>query len=101
MRDAPPFIGGDVRRGVVAAPNYFESHPDINELADLAKDDLITFSNFGLESRSFAPPKDSSIPRTAHFAPRYLVNSVRAAAGTDASRSFFRAPSRRLCPFIY
>ncbi|MES0059539.1 LysR family transcriptional regulator [Mesorhizobium sp. M0025] len=77
-------IGGDVRRVVVAAPKYLESHPDIKELPDLAKHDLIAFSNFGLESWSFAPPQDSSIPRTVHFAPRYLVNSVRAAASSAA-----------------
>ncbi|MBY3496916.1 LysR family transcriptional regulator [Rhizobium laguerreae] len=77
-------IGGDVRRVVVAAPEYLETHPAIDELSDLAKHDLIAFSNFGLESWSFAPAEGSSVPRTVHFAPRYLVNSVRAAAASAA-----------------
>ncbi|MDQ0324004.1 DNA-binding transcriptional LysR family regulator [Pararhizobium capsulatum DSM 1112] len=77
-------IGGDVRRVVVAAPQYLEHHSAINEPSDLSRHDLIAFSNFGLESWSFAPVKDASIPRTVHFSPRYLVNSVRAAAASAA-----------------
>ncbi|MGO8658813.1 LysR family transcriptional regulator, partial [Rhizobium ruizarguesonis] len=51
---------------------------------DLSRHDLIAFSNFGLESWSFAPAKGTSVPRTVHFTPRYLVNSVRAAAASAA-----------------
>jgi DNA-binding transcriptional LysR family regulator len=77
-------IGGDVRRVVVAAPQYLEKHGAIEEPSDLSRHDLIAFSNFGLESWSFAPARDASIPRTVHFSPRYLVNSVRAAAASAA-----------------
>jgi DNA-binding transcriptional LysR family regulator len=73
-------IGGDVRRVVVASPDYLERHPAIHELSDLSRHDIIAFSNFGIESWSFAPANGSSVPRTVHFSPRYLVNSVRAAA---------------------
>ncbi|KPH06231.1 LysR family transcriptional regulator (plasmid) [Rhizobium acidisoli] len=77
-------IGGDVRRVVVAAPQYLDSRAAINEPSDLSRHDLIAFSNFGLESWSFAPAKGTSVPRTVHFTPRYLVNSVRAAAASAA-----------------
>ncbi len=75
-------IGGDVRRVVVASPEYLERHPPIVELSDLPRHDIIAFSNFGIESWSFAPAEGSSVPRTIHFSPRYLVNSVRAAAAS-------------------
>ncbi|MBY5328465.1 LysR family transcriptional regulator [Rhizobium leguminosarum] len=77
-------IGGDVRRVVVAAPQYLDSRAAITEPSDLSRHDLIAFSNFGLESWSFAPAKGTSVPRTVHFTPRYLVNSVRAAAASAA-----------------
>jgi DNA-binding transcriptional LysR family regulator len=77
-------IGGDVRRVVVAAPQYLDARAAINEPPDLSRHDLIAFSNFGLESWSFAPIKGTSVPRTVHFTPRYLVNSVRAAAASAA-----------------
>ncbi|MBY4592279.1 MULTISPECIES: LysR family transcriptional regulator [Rhizobium] len=77
-------IGGDVRRVVVAAPRYLDSRAPINEPSELSRHDLIAFSNFGLESWSFAPAKGTSVPRTLHFTPRYLVNSVRAAAASAA-----------------
>jgi DNA-binding transcriptional LysR family regulator len=77
-------IGGDVRRVVVAAPRYLDTRAAIGEPSDLSRHDLIAFSNFGLESWSFAPARDTSIPRTVHFTPRYLVNSVRAAAASAA-----------------
>ncbi|EUB99095.1 transcriptional regulator, LysR family [Rhizobium sp. CF080] len=77
-------IGGDVRRVVVAAPRYLESSLAIEEPSDLAKHHIIAFSNFGLESWSFPPTRGSSIPRTIHFSPRYVVNSVRAAAASAA-----------------
>lgn len=77
-------IGGDVRRVVVAAPRYLESNLAIEEPSDLAKHHIIAFSNFGLETWSFPPTRGSSIPRTIHFSPRYVVNSVRAAAASAA-----------------
>lgn len=75
-------IGGDVRRVVVASPHYLASNPDITEPSDLVKHQIVAFSNFGLESWSFIPPEGSSIPRSVHFHPRYIVNSVRAAAAS-------------------
>jgi DNA-binding transcriptional LysR family regulator len=77
-------IGGDVRRVVVAAPHYLENNPEIEAPSDLSKHQLIAFSNFGLESWSFPPQAGTSIPRTVHFTPRYVVNSVRAAAASAA-----------------
>ncbi|MBB5572949.1 MULTISPECIES: LysR family transcriptional regulator [Rhizobium] len=78
-------IGGDVRRVVVASPRYLSGNPDIVEPSDLAKHQIVAFSNFGLESWSFTPAKGSPIPRTVHFTPRYIVNSVRAAAASAAA----------------
>jgi DNA-binding transcriptional LysR family regulator len=78
-------IGGDVRRVVVASPRYLANTTAIDEPSDLSKHQIIAFSNFGLESWSFTPVSGSSIPRTVHFAPRYVVNSVRAAAASAAA----------------
>jgi len=75
-------VGGDVRRVVVAAPRYLAQHPRIVEPVDLAKHQIIAFTNFGLESWSFTPGKGSTIPRTVQFAPRIIVNSVRAAVAS-------------------
>lgn len=72
-------IGTDVRRVVVASPDYLANHPTIEQPADLAQHRIIAFSNFGLDSWSFAPGQGSSIPRTVSFAPRLMVTSVRAA----------------------
>lgn len=78
-------LGGDVRRVVVASPDYLASHPPIKEPADLARHRIVAFSNFGLESWTFTPAKGSTIPRTVHLTPRCIVNSVRAAADSAAS----------------
>ncbi|MBY5603674.1 LysR family transcriptional regulator [Rhizobium leguminosarum] len=78
-------IGGDVRRVVVASPEYLAGKPPINEPSDLARHHIIAFSNFGLESWSFSAVNGSSIPRTVHFTPRYMVNSVRSAAASAAA----------------
>jgi len=72
-------IGTDVRRVVVASPDYLGSHPPITQPSDLAAHRIIAFSNFGLDSWSFAPGAGSTIPRTANFKPRLMVTSVRAA----------------------
>jgi DNA-binding transcriptional LysR family regulator len=72
-------IGTDVRRVVVASPDYLDRHPPIGEPGDLSNHRIIAFSNFGLDSWSFAPAPGSAVPRTATFAPRLIVNSVRAA----------------------
>jgi DNA-binding transcriptional LysR family regulator len=80
-------LGGDVRRVVVASPRYLAKNPRIEEPADLAKHQIVAFSNFGLDSWSFTPAQGSSIPRTVHFTPRCIVNSVRAAAASAAAGS--------------
>jgi DNA-binding transcriptional LysR family regulator len=78
-------LGGDVRRVVVGSPQYLAKHPPIKKPADLAKHRIIAFSNFGLDAWNFVPAKGSSIPRTVQFAPRYTVNSVRAAIASAIS----------------
>ena len=84
-------VGGDVRRVVVAAPRYLAQQPRIAEPADLAKHQIIAFTNFGLDSWNFTPGKGSIIPRTVQFAPRIIVNSVRAAvASAVAGRGLTR-----------
>lgn len=72
-------VGTDVRRVVVASPGYLASRPPIVEPADLAGHEFIAFSNFGLDSWSFAPPPGANIPRAVPFHPRLTANSVRAA----------------------
>ena len=79
-------LGGDVRRVVVASPRYLADHPRIREPADLAKQQIVAFTNFGLDSWSFTPAKGSSIPRTVQFAPR-LWSLARARAGDDGQVS--------------
>ena len=70
---------GEVRRVVVAAPRYLAQHPRIVEPADLAKHQVITFADLGLDFWSFPPLDGSSVPRIAHFTPRLIVNSIRGA----------------------
>ena len=72
-------IGADIRRVVVASPQYLASHAPIEQPTDLAGHRVIAFSNFGLDSWSFAPAPGSAVPRTATFIPRLVVNTVRAA----------------------
>ncbi|MBV8167104.1 MAG: LysR family transcriptional regulator [Alphaproteobacteria bacterium] len=79
---ATKLAGDVVRRVVVAAPRYLAAHPRITEPADLAKHQIVAFSNFGLDSWSFSPAKGASIPRAVPFTPRITVNSVRAAAAS-------------------
>jgi DNA-binding transcriptional LysR family regulator len=78
-------VGGDVRRVVVASPDYLAAHSPIVEPSDLAAHAIVAFTNFGLDSWSFSPAAGSSIPRTAQFVPRLTVNSVRAARASAIS----------------
>jgi DNA-binding transcriptional LysR family regulator len=73
---------GEVRRIVVAAPSYLGKHPRIDEPGDLAKQQIIAMNNSGVHSWSFPPSDGSTVPRTVHFTPRLLVNSVRAAVAS-------------------
>ncbi|MGJ7542024.1 LysR family transcriptional regulator [Variovorax sp. LT1R16] len=72
-------VGGDVKRVVVAAPRYLAAHPRIAEPADLLKHRIVTTTHFGHDSWSFPPLAGGAVPRTVHFKPRLVVNSVRAA----------------------
>ena len=70
---------GEVRRVIAASPGYLARHPAIREPADLAKHQIISMTTFGLDSWSFPPRQGSAVPRTVQFAPRLVVNTVRAA----------------------
>ncbi|MDB5830133.1 MAG: LysR family transcriptional regulator [Variovorax sp.] len=72
-------VGGDVKRVVVAAPRYLAEHPRINEPSDLLKHRIVTTTHFGHDTWIFPPLPGHSVPRTVHFKPRLVVNSVRAA----------------------
>jgi DNA-binding transcriptional LysR family regulator len=73
---------GEVRRVVAASPAYLTRHPVIREPSDLAKHQIIAMTHFGLDSWSFPPTRNSSVPRTVQFAPRLVVNTVRAAVAS-------------------
>jgi DNA-binding transcriptional LysR family regulator len=73
---------GEVRRVIAAAPSYLARHPRIHEPDDLAKQQIIAFSQFGVDSWSFPPVHGSTIPRTVQFMPRLVVNTVRAAVAS-------------------
>lgn len=72
-------VGGDVKRVVVAAPRYLAANPRIVEPSDLTKHRIVTTTHFGHEAWVFPPAAGSSVPRSIHFKPRLVVNSVRAA----------------------
>ncbi|MGL4966354.1 MAG: LysR family transcriptional regulator [Inquilinus sp.] len=75
---------GEVRRVVAAAPSYLAQHPRIDEPADLAQHRVVSMTHFGIESWSFPPAPGSTTARTVQFAPRLIVNSVRAAVASAA-----------------
>ena len=72
-------IGTEVRRVVVGSAGYLSRHPPITEPGDLAAHEIIAFTNFGIDSWSFAPAAGSRTPRIVHFNPRITVNTVWAA----------------------
>jgi DNA-binding transcriptional LysR family regulator len=55
-------LGGDVRRVVVGSPAYLAKHPPIKKPADLAKHQIIAFTNFGLDAWSFVRRKARQFP---------------------------------------
>jgi DNA-binding transcriptional LysR family regulator len=73
---------GEVRRVVVAAPRYLARHPRIEQPGDLVRHQIIAMSQFGPDSWSFPPSPGSCVPRTVHFTPRLVVNSVRGAVAS-------------------
>ena len=73
---------GEVRRVVAAAPGYLSLHPRIEQPGDLVTHQIIAMTHFGLDSWSFPPLPGSAVPRTVHFAPRLMVNSVRGAVAS-------------------
>jgi DNA-binding transcriptional LysR family regulator len=82
---------GEVRRVVVAAPRYLAQHPRIAEPADLAKQQIVAMTHFGLDSWSFPPSAGSSVPRAVALNPRLVVNSIRGAvASAVAARGVTR-----------
>jgi DNA-binding transcriptional LysR family regulator len=85
---------GEVRRVIAAAPSYLAKHPRIDEPGDLAKHQIIAMNHFGVDSWSFPPTDGSTIPRTVHFTPRFIVNSVRAAVASVASAAEGRGVTR-------
>ena len=56
----------------------------IDQPADLAKHQIIAMTHFGQESWSFPPLEGSSVPRSVPFAPRLVVNTIRAAVASAA-----------------
>src|SRR4029450_2867392 len=64
---------------VVASPRYLAENPLITEPADLIKHSIITTTHFGHDAWVFPPAAGSSVAGSAHFKPRLVVNSVRAA----------------------
>jgi DNA-binding transcriptional LysR family regulator len=72
-------IGGDVKRVVVASPRYLAENPRIVDPADLTRHRIVTTTHFGHDTWVFPPAPGSTIPRSIHFKPRLVVNSVRAA----------------------
>lgn len=86
-------VGGDVRRVVVASPDYLAVNPPLDQPADLAQHRIVAFTNFGLDSWTFAPAPGASVPRAVSFVPRLTVNTVRAAlrstiAGVGVTRLY-------------
>jgi DNA-binding transcriptional LysR family regulator len=75
---------GEVRRVVAASPGYLAQHPLIGEPADLAKQQIIAMTHFGLDSWSFPPAAKSKIARAVQFTPRLVVNTVRAAVASTS-----------------
>ena len=91
---------GEVRRVLTASPRYLARHPRITQPADIAQHQVVAMTHFGIDSWSFPPQAGSTMrqagsamPRTVQFAPRFVVNSLRASVasaveGRGVLRSF-------------
>jgi DNA-binding transcriptional LysR family regulator len=73
---------GEVRLVVTAAPGYLAQHPRIEAPGDLARHQIIAFSQRGLDSWSFRPLPGASAQRAVHFTPRLLINTARGAVAS-------------------
>ncbi|XHS76529.1 LysR family transcriptional regulator [Burkholderiaceae bacterium UC74_6] len=73
---------GEVRRVIAASPRYLARHKRIHEAADLAEHQIVSMTHFGIDAWSFPPAPGSTVPRSVQFAPRFVVNSVRAAVAS-------------------
>lgn len=91
---------GEVRRVTTASPRYLARHPRITQPSDIAEHQVVAMTHFGIDSWSFpqqsgtaSGSSGSAMPRTVQFAPRFIVNSLRAALasaveGRGVLRSF-------------
>jgi DNA-binding transcriptional LysR family regulator len=70
---------GEVRRVVVASPDYLAAHPAITSPADLARHRIISMTHFGLDSWSFPAARQTALPQVVQFSPRFIVNTIRGA----------------------
>jgi DNA-binding transcriptional LysR family regulator len=73
---------GQVRRIIVAAPSYLAAHQPISCPGDLAKQQIIAFTESRLSSWNFSAADGSGTPRSVQFMPRFVVNSARAAVAS-------------------
>lgn len=92
---------GQARRVVVASPRYLALHPRIEEPSDLSKHQIVTTAHMGLDSWTFPPLEGSNVPRAVGFAPRLVVNNVRAAiASAVAGHGVTRMLSYHVAPEV-
>jgi DNA-binding transcriptional LysR family regulator len=73
---------GEVRRVVVASPDYLSAHPAIAEPCDLAQHRIVSMTHFGLDSWSFPASGKGALPLVVQFTPRFVVNTIRGAVAS-------------------
>jgi DNA-binding transcriptional LysR family regulator len=73
---------GEVRQVICAAPSYLAKAPPIRQPADVSTHQIIALMTFGLDSWSFVPTDQSTDMQQVPIAPRLIVNTVEAAAGS-------------------
>ena len=70
---------GEVRRIVAASPAYLAAHGPIETPSDLAKQQIVSMTYFGIDSWRFPATGRNAVPQVVQFMPRLIVNSIRAA----------------------
>jgi len=70
---------GEVRRVLVASPDYLAGAPPVTAPVDLAAHRIIGLAHWGEDRWVFPPGGGAKAPRVVRFQPRILSNSVRAA----------------------